>query len=281
MPRRKNSAATATFSISHSPATARAQMNPQGVSRSSRLLQGAGAGSTKCPATCSATYSATYSATRTTPPLTNLWYCSSVQWAAPGACRSSARIAGTSFDVAARMETGIGRCFVSGYRLFVSGYRFSDTVKPSYNMPLQGLRNERLLNLLPRRLRENLSVGMAEVIRFQFFGTNRIAPLEMLPTQPGNQAAVGILNLLDLNSGCPNRTSQSGIRRDDRLPFGFGKKLFPAQQTFAVHLNVHANAWPEFVVANIHIAASRIERRENPAMRRAFQHAAAPNRFQQ
>src|ERR1700675_4170401 len=47
------------------------------------------------------------SATSTTPPPTNLLYCSAVQWAAPGARGSRARIAGASFNVAEGMATGM------------------------------------------------------------------------------------------------------------------------------------------------------------------------------
>src|SRR3979409_1977073 len=110
-----------------------------------------------------------------------------------------------------------------------------------------------------RRLRENFSVGMADVVGFQFFGTNRLAPLEPLPTQTGNRASVRILNKLSLNSRSPNHRSQHGIGRDNRLlhPFktlGLGNKLFPGQQAFAAHMHLRL----EFAVADIHVTPTSL-----------------------
>src|ERR1700691_4688403 len=129
MPRRRNSAATTTFSISHSVSIARAQINPQRTPCSLGLLQGAGAGSTTGSVTCSAS--------RTTPPLTNFSYCSSDQWAAPGVCRSSARMAGTLCNAAAWMAICIER--------FVSAYGLSDPANSSKsNAPLGAAQRTRI-----------------------------------------------------------------------------------------------------------------------------------------
>ena len=100
----------------------------------------------------------------------------------------------------------------------------------------------------------------------------------MLPTHPRNRSGSRILDALNTNSSGPNCLSQRGIGRDNNLKLvlgvaGFGNKLFPVQQAFAAHVNAQA----EFVIANIHVAASSIERREYPAPRCA----ACRNRFQQ
>ncbi len=59
--------------------------------------------------------------------------------------------------------------------------------------------------------------------------------------------------------------AKAGVGRNHRLPGGPGNKLFPAEQAFAVH----AQPSPKFVVAGINVTPARIQRRENPATRRA------------
>src|SRR5271170_6087362 len=117
---------------------------------------------------------------------------------------------------------------------------------------------------------------MTNIVSFQLFGTNRLATLEMLPTQPSEHAANRVLNQLNMESRRANLLSQCGVGCDDRLPFGGADKLFPAQQPFTVHACAHGFR-AEIVVANIDVTATGIERRESPGASRT----AALYRFQQ
>src|SRR5208282_3365881 len=100
------------------------------------------------------------------------------------------------------------------------------------------------------RFGENFGVGMTDVVGLQLFGKNRLAALEMLPTQPGNRRAVRVVDQLDFGSSSPSHLSQRGIGRDYGFALCDGNKLFLTQQTFAVH----AHLGPEFVVAEIDVA---------------------------
>ena len=84
---------------------------------------------------------------------------------------------------------------------------------------------------------------MADVVGFQIFWTNRLAPLKMLPTQPGDNAAVRIRNQFDATSrsasGNTGGLGQCGVGCNHRGTgecggIGFGEKFCPAQQAFAV-----------------------------------------------
>jgi hypothetical protein len=64
-------------------------------------------------------------------------------------------------------------------------------------------------------LRKYFSVGAADVVGFEFVGTNGLAALDVLPAQSGDDAAVRIVNSLALKSRCAEGFGECRIRRDD------------------------------------------------------------------
>src|ERR1700690_1632208 len=143
-----------------------------------------------------------------------------------------------------------------------------------------------LTALSRRRLRENFSIRLANVVGFQFFGTNGLSALQPFPTKARNHRAVRILNPLHRNPRTskqgPKPLSQCGIRRNHRLKLAFRKlsltdDLFLAQQSFAVHPNQLGILRAGLIVPGIHIAASRIKQGENASTLRR----APCNRFEQ
>src|SRR5208282_722391 len=118
-------------------------------------------------------------------------------------------------------------------------------------------------------LRENLSVRLSNVLRFQFVGTNRLSPLKVPPAQSCNHRAIRILNSLNLNSHCQQRLRQWTVGRqyEPHLVFGkqgLGKQLIFAQQPFVALWTRHpAEPSARFVVAYIDITPSRVQHSQN------------------
>src|ERR1039458_9078191 len=83
-------------------------------------------------------------------------------------------------------------------------------------------------------LRKYFSVGAADVVGFEFVGTNGLAALDMLPAQAGDDSAVGIINLLAFNPCGAEGFGQGRIGCDDEPSLNFGRELLARQQTFAV-----------------------------------------------